>query len=346
MNTRAAVLVAIDEPLRLIDLEIPDLAEGQVLVDIAYAGVCRTQINEWKGAKGPDRYLPHTLGHEGSGVVTGVGPGVTTVGVGDAVILTWMKTPGLEGGATSYRSEEGEINSGPISTFMTRAVISENRALPCGDVPLDVAALLGCAVPTGCGMVVNQLQPELGASIAIIGVGGIGLCAIAAARVSGCDPIIAIDIEPGKLDFALKMGATHAVDGGGNPNEQVREIVGATGVDYCVECVGSTRTMETGFDLVRKGGGHLLIAGNAPKGERISIDPFELIEGKCISGSWGGDSDLARDLSRYRDWYAEGLLPLRDLITHRLPLAEINTGMQITACGQAGRVLIEVEGAV
>jgi len=343
MKTRAAILEQINEPLVMRELEVPDLKPGQVLVDIKYSGICQSQLNEWRGKKGPDRFLPHTLGHEGSGIVLQTGPEVAKVREGDKVVITWIKGSGLDVPSCQYQSNDQVINSGAVSTFMTRAVISENRLVPISDIPMDLAALLGCAVPTGCGMVLNELRPENGDSIAIWGVGGIGLCAITAASACGCNPIIAIDINEDKLSLAKKCGATHLIDGRKDPANTITEITEGHGTDFGIESAGLISTMQNGFAATRRSGGQFLIAGNAPHGEKMALDPFDLIAGKNISGSWGGSSDPDKDVSRFANLYRDGTLKLDTLITERLSLDRINEAFSLLETGHAGRIVVDMD---
>lgn len=342
MKTRAAILEQISEPLVIRELDVPDLRPGQVLVDIKYSGVCRSQLNEWHGKKGPDRFLPHTLGHEGSGVVMRTGPEVTKVMEGDKVVITWIKGSGLDMPSCQYQSNGKVINSGAVSTFMTRAVISENRLAPFSGIPMDIAALLGCAVPTGCGMVLNELKPNKGNSIAIWGAGGIGLCAITAASACGCDPIIAVDIREDTLALARKCGATHLLDGQRDPVQSIMEITEGRGADFGIESAGLIGTMQDGFAATRRFGGHFLIAGNAPHGKKMALDPFDLIAGKKISGSWGGSSEPDKDVPRYAQMYRDGTLKLDSLITHRLQLDRINEAFSLMKTGHSGRILLDM----
>ena len=342
MKTRAAILEQISEPLVIRELDVPDLKPGQVLVDIKYSGVCQSQLNEWRGRKGPDRFLPHTLGHEGSGVVMQTGPEVTKVMEGDKVVITWIKGSGLDMPSCRYQSNGQMINSGAVSTFMTRAVISENRLVPFSGIPMDIAALLGCAVPTGCGMVLNELKPNEGNSIAIWGAGGIGLCAITAASACGCDPIIAVDIREDTLALARKCGATHLLDGRQDPVQSIMEITEGRGVDFGIESAGLIATMQDGFAATRRFGGHFLIAGNAPHGKKMALDPFDLIAGKKISGSWGGSSEPDKDVPRYAQMYRDGTLKLDALITHRLQLDRINEAFSLMKTGHSGRILLDM----
>jgi len=343
MKTKAAILERINEPLIIRELDVPDLKPGQVLVDVRYSGICQSQLNEWRGKKGPDRFLPHTLGHEGSGEVLQRGQDVTKVREGDNVVITWIKGSGLDVPSCQYQSNGQIINSGAVSTFMTRAVISENRLVPISDIPMHIAALLGCAVPTGCGMVLNELRPEKGSSIAIWGAGGIGLCAIAAASACGCNPIIAIDINEDKLSLAKKCGVTHLIDGRKDPINAIMEITEDQGTDFGIESAGLISTMQDGFAAIRRFGGQFLIAGNTPHGEKIALDPFDLIAGKNISGSWGGSSEPDKDVPRYAQMYRDGTLKLDALITHRLPLDRINEAFSLIETGHAGRIVLDMD---
>jgi len=205
METKAAVLYKINEPLVIETLRTPSLKEGQVLVKILYSGVCRSQLNEIKGLKGKDRFLPHLLGHEGSGIVEKIGGGVTKVKEGDYVVLSWIKGDGADIPSCQYYDGDTMINSGAITTFSEYSVISENRIFKIPQkVPPDIAALLGCAIPTGAGIVKNTIKLKKRNTIAIFGIGGIGSSALLYAGSLGCSKIIAIDVSDFKLDFAKK----------------------------------------------------------------------------------------------------------------------------------------------
>lgn len=340
MKTTATVLVKTNAPLELMELEIPALREGQVLVKIHYSSICQSQINEICGLKGEDRYLPHTLGHEGSGVVVETGPKVAKVKPGDHVVITWIKGKGLEASGTQYQSKNGPINSGAVSTFMTDAVISENRLIPCGNFPLDLASLLGCAIPTGAGIVFNNLKPHAGNSLAVWGTGGIGLAAILAAKALGCQPIIAIDIQPNKLEMAKSCGATEVILATDDPVAKILHLTGGMGVDYGIECAGKVETMEMGYSAIKKAGGKFVIAGNLKKGEKISLDPFDLICGKEIVGTWGGETKPDRDIPTYMNLILDKKFPAKKLISHRLPLEKINEAVTLMKSRESGRILL------
>ncbi len=345
MKTLAAILVELNRPLEFWELEIPPLKRGQVLVEMAYSGLCHTQLNEWKGSKGADPYLPHTLGHEGSGIVLEVGEGVTKVKPGDAVVLSWIKGLGIDVPNTTYKCQEKVVNSGAISTFLHHAVISENRVIPIpADVSLKEAALLGCAIPTGAGVVFNDMQVKTGQSIAVFGVGGIGASAILAARYAGAHPIVAIDVHEDKLERAQLLGATHIIHA---IKEDVKgrlgEIFNGKGADFALESAGRKEVMEAAFDCVRPSGGHCVLAGNLPKGEKIHIDPFELIRGKKIVGTWGGGTQIDRDVNRYVDIFLRQADLLKPMISHEVPLVGVNELLELLHKGLIARGLVSFE---
>jgi len=343
-QTEAAVLYELGQPLRIATLTIPDLKPGQVLVDIAYSGVCRSQLLEVRGKRGRDRFLPHTLGHEGSGTVLEVGAGVAKVKPGDRVVLTWIKGSGADVPSAAYQSSAGSINSGAISTFMRQTLTCENRVVPISDaMPLPEAVLLGCAVPTGAGIVLNTADVQEGDTIAVFGVGGIGLSAIMAASLNNGVTIIAIDVFEHKLEQARQMGAAHLLNARQqDPLAAILEITGGRGVDYAIEAAGKRETMETAFQSVRDNGGLCVLAGNLPYGERITLNPFDLIRGKRIIGSWGGDTQPDRDIPKFVDLYLSGRLKLEQLITHSYSLNNVNEALDDLESGRIGRALIDM----
>ena len=341
-TTRAAVLETLGAPLLLQDLELPELQAGQVTVEIAFSGVCHTQLSEARGRRGEDRFLPHALGHEGSGTVIDTGPGVTKVKVGDQVVLSWIKGIGADVPGTTYKCGNRVVNSGAICTFMERAVVSENRCtpLPAG-MPLREAALLGCAVQTGAGIVCNRLHVQPGQSVVVIGAGGIGTSAIMMASAVGAAPIIAVDISKQKLETAATFGATHVIDATAtNPLEAILDIC-KNGTDYAIEAAGRPATMELALKAVRNNGGIAVLAGNLHAGEQISIDPFDLIRGRQIVGSWGGDGHPDEDIPRYADLYKSGKLPLHLMITRTYALDEVNEALDDLESGRVLRAVIE-----
>ncbi|MFQ5481363.1 MAG: zinc-binding dehydrogenase [Nitrospinaceae bacterium] len=345
MVIKAAVLRDLNRPLTIETLTAPELKAGQALVRIVFSGVCHSQLNEVRGRKGPDPFLPHTLGHEASGWVEAVGPGVTKVKAGGRVVLTWIKGAGKDVPATVYTGADGSgVNSGAISTFMNRAVIAENRLVPLpAGVPLKEMPLLRCALPTGAGIAINTLNIEPGASLAVFGVSGIGLSAVIGGVLQKAGMIAAVDIVPHKLALAKGFGATHTINAAEqDPVDMLAQWTGGKGVDYAIEASGVRPVMETAFRSVRDGGGVCVLAGNLPAGERIAIDPYDLIRGKRILGTWGGESRPDRDIPRFAEWRRAGKLQLEPLITNVYPLEQVNQALDDLERGQVGRAMLDM----
>lgn len=344
MKTTAAVLVELGKPLELTELEIPALKPGQVLVEIKFSGVCHTQILEARGYRGNDPYIPHCLGHEGSGVVVEAGPGCTKVKPGDHVVLSWMKGSGGNVPGTVYGWNGKTVNAGGITTFGRHSVISENRLtpLPAG-VSMRDAALIGCAVATGVGSVFNTAVARPGESLAVFGSGGIGLCAIAGAQISGCYPIVAVDVLKSKLDLAKQMGATHVIDASSEDVLEAMKAACPSGLDKAIESSGRPDVMRTAFEAVRPQGGVAVVVGNARHGEEFSVNPLQFNLGKQLRGTWGGDNDPDRDFPRYGMLMASGRLDVSRLISEIYSLDRINEALDDLEQGNAARPLIDME---
>lgn len=348
MTMRGAVLTELARPLSMLgDIACGPPGRGQVLVKLAYSGVCHSQLMEVRGRRGVDRYLPHLLGHEGTGKVISIGDGVTKVREGDLVVLGWIKGSGLDGGGVRYRCGclSEPVNAGAVTTFNEYALVAENRVvgMPEG-VPLDLAVLFGCAVPTGAGIVTNDLRPAPGSHVAVFGLGGIGMSALMATMLFDCAQVIAVDVSPAKLELARSFGATATIDAGKeDPVAAIRVLTGGVGADYAVEASGRASVIEKAFEAVRRGGGICVFASHPEQGERISIDPYELICGKHIRGSWGGGSDPDRDIPVFARLYREGRLPLEKLITKRYTLDQINEALDDLEHERVGRPLIEID---
>jgi S-(hydroxymethyl)glutathione dehydrogenase/alcohol dehydrogenase len=343
---KAAVLRGLDQPLEIVSgLRWAALRRGQVLVKLAYSGVCHSQLMEARGLRGQDAYLPHLLGHEGSGQVIEVGPEVSKVNVSDFVVLGWIKGRGIDGGGTRYHRGDEAFNAGGVTTFNEYAVVSENRLIRLAEgVPLDVAVLFGCAVPTGAGIVLNEIQPAPGSSIAIFGLGGIGLSALMATKLFDFSTVIAIDVAESKLQLALEFGATKAVNSASaDPLAEIASLTDGRGVDYSIDASGMATAIEMAFRSVRRSGGLCVFASHPAAGESIRLDPYELICGKQIKGTWGGACDPDRDIPRLMELYLEGKLPLERLITKRYSLDHINEALEDLAHGRVGRPLVEIE---
>lgn len=348
---KAAVLMRLDRPLDIVsEIELSAPGRGQVLVKLAYSGVCHSQLMEARGRRGADPYLPHLLGHEGSGKVISIGEGVTKVSPGELVVLGWIKGNGLESGGMQYHCDclSQKINAGGVTTFNEYALVSENRVVPLpNNVPLDIAVLFGCALPTGAGIITNDLRPAAGSSVAVFGLGGIGMSALMATMLFQCAKVIAIDVSADKLTLAHSFGATHAIDASiSDPINEIQALTDGLGVDYAVEASGQVKVIEQAFASIRRGGGLCVFATHPEKGKKISIDPYELICGKQIRGSWGGSSNPDRDIPMFAKLYLEGKLPLEKLITKRYRLDDINQALDDLEHRRVGRPLIEIDTSI
>lgn len=342
---KAAVLVNTNNPLRVYEnIIVPKLLKGQVLVEIAYSGVCHSQLMETRGYRGEDPYLPHLLGHEGTGKVLEVGPEVTKVKAGDWVVLGWIKGKGANVAGACFQHENFGINSGGVTTFSEQTVVSENRLVKLPDgIPLDIGVLFGCAVPTGAGIVLNVLKPKPNSSLVIFGLGGIGICALAALASFKCKTIIAVDVSQKKLDLARDLGANVTINASNlSPVSSIQDLTDGKGTDYAIDAAGLTTTIEQAFSCIKSDGGICVFASHPKKGMKISIDPFELILGKQILGSWGGDSKPDRDIPVYADLYLKGLLHIDKLLSKTYSLDQINEAIDDLEQGVANRPLILV----
>ena len=341
MKFRAAVLEKLGAPLVLAEIESQPLECGQVLVQVHRSGICGAQLNEIAGTKGPDKFLPHLLGHEGGGVVVETGPGVTTVRAGDHVVLHWRKGPGIQAQPAKYRRGEQVVHSGWVTTFSEYSVVSENRLTPIAKaVPFEIAALMGCAVTTALGLINNLGHVKIGQSVAVLGCGGVGLNVVQGAAMVSADPIIAIDIYDSKLAMASRFGATHTINSArGDLAAEVRKIVGPQGVDVFVENTGNVRLIEQAYALTGSRG-RTICVGVPRHDQNITIHSLPLHHGKVLTGCEGGDTDPAADIPRYLRLVQKGKLNLEAVITHRFPFAEINAALDAVRGGEVGRAVL------
>jgi S-(hydroxymethyl)glutathione dehydrogenase/alcohol dehydrogenase len=343
---RAAVLTELKAPLRIVELKMPEaLAVGQVLVKVHYSGICGSQLGEIDGAKGEDKYLPHLLGHEASGTVLDVGPGVRHVKVGDKVVLHWRKSVGIESPTPVYHWGDRKVNAGWVTTFNEYAIVSENRVTPIpADSDLEVAALFGCAVTTGFGVVENNAKVRIGESVVVFGAGGIGLNIVQAAALVSAYPIVAVDLYDERLALAKQMGATHLVNSGKTDARQaILDIVGREGADAFIDNTGKPAIIEMGYQLT-KPQGRVTLVGVPRQGSTINIYSLPLHFGKGLSGSHGGEAVPQADIPRYQKLYGSGRIKLRELITNRYTLDQVNEAIAGMRDGStAGRCLINLD---
>tara|TARA_B100000401_G_C52775110_1_gene705266 strand:+ start:524 stop:1555 length:1032 start_codon:yes stop_codon:yes gene_type:complete len=342
---KAAILIAQRENLIVEDIELPtSLDVGQVLVKLKFSGICGTQLGEIDGVKGKDKYIPHLLGHEGSGIVQDIGPGVQTVKVGDSVVLHWKKGTGIQSAPPKYRWKGKDINAGWVTTFNSQAIISENRCttIP-DDFPKEEAALFGCAVTTGFGVVENNAKLKMGESVVIFGAGGIGLNIIQAAKLVSAWPIIGVDIHENRLDLAKKLGATHIINASKeDPFEKIKEILKSRQLDVFIDNTGIPKIIQHGYEIVNQEG-RVVLVGVPKHGNNINIFSLPLHFGKSISGSFGGECKPDQDIPRYMELCKQGVWNMKGLISQRFKLDEINLAIDSMRKGKtAGRVIIEL----
>lgn len=343
---KAAILTELNKPLTVAEIELPStLAVGQVLVKIHCSGICGSQLGEIDGAKGEDKYLPHLLGHEASGTVIAVGPGVRHVKPNDKVVMHWRKGLGIEAETPSYTWEGRKVNAGWITTLSEYTIVSENRvtAIP-PDSDLEVAALFGCAVTTGFGIVENNAKVRIGESVVVFGAGGIGLNIVQAAALVSAYPIIAVDLHDDKLQLAREMGATHVINSKKQDAEKaIQEILGAKKLDVFIDNTGLPAIIEMGYHLTHAQG-RVILVGVPRKGNNINIHSLPLHFGKGITGSHGGEAIPHQDISRYQQLYQAGRIKLKELITDYYPLDNINDAISEMRSGKVkGRCLVRME---
>jgi len=345
MKGLAAVLVELGKPLVLEEIEIPKLAYGQVLVKVQCSGICGSQIGEINGAKGTDKYLPHLLGHEGTGLVLECGEGVNTVNKDDKVVLHWRQGDGIQSPSPTYHSKSlGTVNAGWVTTFNQYAVVSENRitTIP-ADFDSEIAALMGCAVTTGLGVINNNAKLKIGESIVIWGSGGVGLSIVQGAALVSAYPIIAIDLHDHKLQLAKEMGATHIINSNKtNPIDEILNIVGVNGADVVIDNTGDVAIIHSAYGVTSPMGKTILV-GVPRIGEEAKLYTLPLHFEKQITGSHGGEAKPAIDIPNYIKLYENGRLQLDELITHHYNLYEINEAISSMRSGEiTGRCLIKL----
>ncbi|MCH9054264.1 MAG: S-(hydroxymethyl)glutathione dehydrogenase/class III alcohol dehydrogenase [Proteobacteria bacterium] len=366
MDTRAAVAFEAGKPLNLETVQIAGPKEGEVMVEIKATGICHTDAFTLSGDD-PEGLFPAILGHEGAGVVVEVGPGVKSLGQGDHVIPLY--TPecreckfclsGKTNLCQAIRETQGRgvmpdgtsrfsLNGEPVRHYMGTSTFSNYTVLPeiavakiREDAPFDKVCYIGCGVTTGIGAVINTAKMGPGANVAVFGLGGIGLNVIQGARLVSADRIIGIDINPAKRALAEKFGMTNFL----NPNDVddvVQAIIDLTdgGVDYSFECIGNVKTMRQALECCHKGWGESIIIGVAGASQEISTRPFQLVTGRVWRGTAFGGAKGRTDVPRIVDWYMEGKINIDDLITHVMPLDDINKAFDLMHEGKSIRSVV------
>jgi S-(hydroxymethyl)glutathione dehydrogenase/alcohol dehydrogenase len=341
---KAAILVESKRPLVVADIDLPEkLDAGQVQVKLHYSGICGAQINEIDAVKGSDKFLPHLLGHEGSGVVQKLGPGVSTVKEGNHVVLHWRPSKGIQSFTPKYDWNGRQVNAGWVTTFNEQAVVSENRLTVIQkDFDMRIAPLFGCAVTTAFGVVNNDAEVKVGQSVVIFGIGGVGLNIAQAAAMVSAHPIVGVDLLEHKLEMGKKFGLTHtAMSGNENVNKTIRSLVGEEGADVVIETTGNSRVIEKAYELTHPDGKTILV-GVPNKGDNISIYSLPLHFNKVLTGSHGGDSVPDLEIPRYINLIGAEKMTLEGLITHEFRLDQINEALDLFRDGDAGRIVIKM----
>ena len=344
-TAKAAILAESRKPLIVDEFELPDrLDVGQVQVKVLYSTICGAQINEIDAVKGPDRFLPHLLGHEASAIVIETGPGVTTVAAGDTVVMHWRPSAGIQSPTPSYRWRGRKLNAGWVTTFNDYAIVSENRLTRiAADYDLKVAPLLGCAVTTAVGVINNDAKVKIGESVVVFGAGGVGLNVVQFARLVGAHPIVAVDLLDSKLDMAMKLGATHRINAGqaANLEADLRAIVGDKGADKVIETTGARAVIEMAYNLTHPDGTCVLVG--VPT-EKVTIYTLPIHFNKVLTGSHGGNCVPDVDIPRIVKLNQAGRVSFDGIITHEFPLDSINNALAVMRSGAGGRILLKIAG--
>jgi Zn-dependent alcohol dehydrogenase len=342
---QAAIFVEPKKPLVVDEVEFPDPESGQVLIKLFSSGVCHSQLHTMGRPPRPGRRLPALIGHESTGVVAAKGRDVKHVKEGDHVITTWVDrdnattTLPLVDHTLNDREQytahwKGQEVSHCAATWAEYALASERVVLPMpNDLPTDVTSIIGCAVMTGAGAIINTLKVRSGQSVAIFGAGGIGLCAVAAAAVVDANPLIVIDVNDDKLAFARRFGATHVINAKtADPVQSIKDLTGG-GADFAIDAIGLPQTQEQILRAVRAGysgmnrGGTALLVGITPPDAKAILDTSLFIGNRSFTRTSGGDCKPDRDFPIFLRWFREGKLRLNELVTHRYKLEQINTAV-------------------
>ena len=354
---RAAVLSAPGENLRLAELDLPQPGPGQVRVRIAATGVCHSDLSLATGTL--RQAMPVVLGHESAGTVVSVGEGVTGCATGDRVVLCWAPPDGtcwycLQGepwlcetssnaASTPYATVDGQDVFPGLSTggFAEETVVSERAVLKVPDeVPLEHAALVGCAVMTGVGAVLNTAKVREGQSVLVVGLGGVGLSVVQGARLAGAGEVIVVDRAPEKLELARTMGATQVLEVGGELAKQVRGLTGKRGADHAFDCVGLADTIRASWSATRRGG-TTTIVGIGGKEQQVTFSALELFHfARVIQGCVYGNTDPMTDIPKILRYAAQGRLDLGALITRTVGLDGIDDAFADMRAGKGARTVV------
>ncbi len=367
MKTKAAVALAPGQPLSIETVDLEGPRAGEVLVEIKATGVCHTDAFTLSG-RDPEGLFPSVLGHEGAGVVLECGSGVTSLKPGDHVIPLYIpecrqcKTclSNKSNLCTAIRDTQGKglmpdgtsrfsLNGEKVHHYMGCSTFANHIVLPeialakiRSDAPFDKVCYIGCGVTTGIGAVINTARVAPGDRVVVFGLGGIGLNVIQGARMAGAHQIVGVDLNPAKRALAEKFGMTDFVNPAEVEGDLVAHLVQLTegGADYSFECIGNVKVMRQALECTHRGWGTSVIIGVAGAGEEIATRPFQLVTGRVWKGTAFGGARGRRDVPRIVDWYMQGKINIDDLITHTLPLSEINHAFELMHEGKSIRSVI------
>jgi len=367
MQTRAAVALQAGKPLSIETVDLEGPREGEVLVEIKATGICHTDEFTLSGAD-LEGIFPAILGHEGAGVVVEVGKGVTSVKKGDHVIPLYTPecrqcdycTSGRTNLCQAIRETQGQgvmpdgtsrfsLNGEKVFHYMGTSTLSNHTVMPeiavakvREDAPFEKICYIGCGVTTGIGAVINTAKVEPGDNVVVFGLGGIGLNVIQGARMVGADKIVGVDLNPGRKAMAEKFGMTHFVNPSEVEGDLVHYLVDLTdgGADHSFECIGNVNVMRQALECCHKGWGKSTIIGVAPAGAEIATRPFQLVTGRVWQGTAFGGAKGRTDVPKIVDWYMDGKINIDDLITHVMPLDEINNAFDLMHKGESIRSVV------
>jgi len=341
---KAAILEKINQPLVVKEIELTDLKVGQVLVKVLMSGLCGAQLQEIAGLKGNSNFVPHLLGHEGSGVVESVGPGVTKVKSGDKVVMHWRKSDGIESDFPNYVLDGKKISSGKVTTLNEYSIVSENRITKVpNDTPDALCALMGCGLTTAFGIINNEAKLKFGESILVIGCGGVGLNVLQGAKLASAFPIVGIDINESKRKLCQDF-TTHFI------NSTTQDIVtelsnfNIKNFDVIIDTTGNDSIISKTLNLLSDSGRYILVGQTKPE-QSIKIENAVHLfggEGKTIMATQGGKTSPTNDIQRYIKLHKAGLINLENIVTHEFGLDEINDAFDLLRSGQAGRIMIKM----
>ncbi len=367
MDVKAAVAFEAGKPLSIETVKLEGPKEGEVLVEIKATGICHTDDYTLSG-RDPEGLFPTILGHEGAGVVVDVGKNVSSLKKGDHVIPLYVPecrqceycVSGKTNLCQAIRTTQGKgqmpdgtsrfsVGGKPLHHYMGTSTFSNFTVVPeialakiRKDAPFDVVCYIGCGVTTGIGAVINTAKVKPGDNVVVFGLGGIGLNVIQGAKLAGANTIVGVDINPKRKIMAAAFGMTHFVNPKEAKGDLVPHLVELTkgGADHSFECIGNVKTMRQALECAHKGWGESTIIGVAGAGEEIATRPFQLVTGRVWRGTAFGGARGRTDVPRIVDWYMDGKIKIDDLITHRLPLKDINKGFDLMHKGESIRSVV------